>query len=191
MKKENKELAKQRRAKERAKQARQALLMKIGIGLAIALVAVALVIVTVKTSGSDTDASDTDEVTTEAETDTTTETDADVEDVDSEEDASSASDQTLNTDTSHVVAEGDTVNIDYVAYNEDGTTNDEVGSTNGAGTDLTIGSGSFIDGFEDGLIGANVGDTVDLHLTFPDDYWHESLQGVTVIFSTTINGVYE
>ena len=57
------------------------------------------------------------------------------------------------------------------------------------GYDLTIGSGSFIDGFEDGLIGKKIGDTVDLNLTFPEDYSSTDLAGKEVVFTVKINSV--
>ena len=58
-----------------------------------------------------------------------------------------------------------------------------------AGYDLEIGSGSFIDGFEDGLIGVQIGDTVDLNLTFPKDYDNEELKGAKVVFTVKVNYV--
>ncbi|MBQ7676636.1 MAG: FKBP-type peptidyl-prolyl cis-trans isomerase, partial [Lachnospiraceae bacterium] len=45
--------------------------------------------------------------------------------------------------------------------------------------------------FEDGLIGHKVGETVDLNLTFPEDYGAEELAGADVVFNVTINGIYE
>lgn len=81
------------------------------------------------------------------------------------------------------IAEGDTVNIDYVGK-KDGKKFD---GGSAEGQDLVIGSGSFIDGFEDGLIGKKIGDKVDLDLTFPEDYGEESLAGGDVIFTVTIN----
>lgn len=85
-----------------------------------------------------------------------------------------------------VVEDGDTVNIDFTGY-RDGTPF-ENGSAQGAS--LTIGSGSYIPGFEDGLIGANVGDTVTLDLTFPDDYeLNPDMAGVEVSFEVTVNGI--
>lgn len=85
------------------------------------------------------------------------------------------------------VEEGDTVNIDYVGK-KDGEAFD--GGT-ASGQDLTIGSGSFIPGFEDGLIGKKVGETVDLDLTFPSDYGVEDLAGQDVVFTVTINFIKE
>ncbi len=85
-----------------------------------------------------------------------------------------------------VVEEGDTVNIDFTGY-RDGTPF-ENGSAQGAS--LTIGSGGYIPGFEDGLIGTSIGDTVTLDLTFPDDYKpNPDMAGVEVSFEVTINGI--
>ena len=83
------------------------------------------------------------------------------------------------------VREGDTANIDYIGY-RDGVAFD--GGT-AQGYDLVIGSGNFIPGFEDGLIGANVGDTVALDLTFPEDYPNAEMAGVSVTFEVTINSL--
>lgn len=84
--------------------------------------------------------------------------------------------------------EGDTVNIDYVGK-LDGVAFD--GGTD-SGYDLELGSGSFIDGFEDGLIGATAGQTLDLNLTFPDPYTNNpDLAGQAVVFTVTVNSVQE
>lgn len=84
------------------------------------------------------------------------------------------------------VRDGDIANIDFVGR-MDGETFD--GGTSEA-FDLTIGSGSFIDGFEDGLIGANVGDTVVLDLHFPDPYKNNpDFAGKAVEFTVTINAI--
>lgn len=88
-----------------------------------------------------------------------------------------------------VVEEGDIVNIDYVGR-LDGE-EFEGGSSGGAGFDLEIGSGRFIDGFEDGLIGKEVGTTVDLPLTFPDPYTNPDLAGQDVVFEVTIHAIVE
>ena len=85
--------------------------------------------------------------------------------------------------TEGIVAMGDTVNIDYVGK-KDGVAFD--GGT-AQGYDLEIGSGNFIDGFEDGLVGVGVGDTVDLNLTFPEEYHSEDLAGKAVVFTVTVN----
>lgn len=89
------------------------------------------------------------------------------------------------TKTEGTVADGDTVNIDYVGK-KDGVAFE--GGTD-EGYDLTIGSDSFIDGFEDGLIGAEIGSTVYLNLTFPENYGNEELNGQDVVFTVTVNYV--
>ena len=83
------------------------------------------------------------------------------------------------------VADGDTANIDYEGK-KDGVAFD--GGT-AKGYDLKIGSGSFIEGFESGLIGKKIGDTVDLNLTFPEDYQSTDLAGKAVVFTVKINYV--
>lgn len=85
------------------------------------------------------------------------------------------------------VEEGDTVNIDYEGKKDGVAFN---GGT-AQGHNLTIGSDDFIDGFEDGLIGKKVGETVDLHLTFPENYQSEELAGADVVFTVTINKIME
>lgn len=55
--------------------------------------------------------------------------------------------------------------------------------------DLVLGSGDFIDGFEDGVVGHRVGDVFDLMLTFPEDYFSEEMAGVTVIFTVTLKKI--
>ena len=83
------------------------------------------------------------------------------------------------------VENGDFVNIDYEGL-KDGVAFD--GGT-AQGTILEIGSGSFIDGFESGLIGVNVGDTVSLNLTFPENYQNTELAGQAVVFNVTVNKI--
>ncbi len=83
------------------------------------------------------------------------------------------------------VSNGDTVNIDYTGK-KDGIAFD--GGT-AEGYDLTIGSNSFIDGFETGLIGKKIGETVDLNLTFPENYNSSELAGKAVVFTVKINYV--
>lgn len=65
------------------------------------------------------------------------------------------------------------------------------GSTDGNGTDLVIGSGDYIDDFENQLIGSHPGDTVEVQVTFPDDYGNEELNGKDAVFTVTVNGIYE
>lgn len=82
---------------------------------------------------------------------------------------------------------GDTVNIDYEGK-KDGVAFQ--GGTS-KGSDLELGSGSFIEGFEEGLVGAKAGDKVVLDLTFPENYPSEELAGAAVVFDVTVNSVKE
>lgn len=81
------------------------------------------------------------------------------------------------------VADGDSINIDYTGYV------DGEAIENGAeeGADLTIGSDSFIDGFEDALIGKTIGETTEIDVTFPEDYTSTDLAGKAAKFTVTIN----
>lgn len=84
-------------------------------------------------------------------------------------------------------AEGDKVNIDYV-----GTRDGEPFDGGSAeGSDLELGSGSMIPGFEDGIIGMSAGEEKTLDLAFPDDYHSEELKGAQVQFKITVNAVQE
>lgn len=91
----------------------------------------------------------------------------------------------LETLTEGTVQKWDTANIDF-----EGKLNGEAfdGGTS-KGYDLEIGSGSFIDGFEEGLIGVEVGQTVDLPLTFPENYGSADLAGKDVVFTVTVNEI--
>ena len=82
--------------------------------------------------------------------------------------------------------EGDTVNIDYVGKID----GEEFDGGSDQGADLKLGSGKFIDGFEDGLIGARKGETRTLNLTCPEDYTQD-LAGKAVEFTVTVNAVKE
>lgn len=89
--------------------------------------------------------------------------------------------------TDRAVKDGDTVNLDYsgsvdgVKFNG-GTAN---------GQELTIGSNTFIPGFEPQLIGLNIGDNKDVNVKFPEDYHAEELKGKDAIFSVKINAIKE
>lgn len=87
--------------------------------------------------------------------------------------------------TDRAVETGDTVSIDYVGYM------DGVAFEGGTGShDLEIGSGAFIPGFEDGLVGANIGDVRTLDLTFPDPYQNNpDYSGKAVTFEVTVNAI--
>ncbi len=80
---------------------------------------------------------------------------------------------------------GDTVNIDYKGL-KDGVAFD--GGT-AEGYDLELGSGSFIPGFEEQLVGVKAGDEKSLNLSFPADYHAEDLAGADVVFEVKVNEV--
>lgn len=165
MKKENKKLAQQKRAEERQKQKQKNILdkvIKIGVPTLLFLAFVTLCVLNPFSSSN---AGNTDT-----------------------EDAGSES-SLYSTDTSLTVADGDTVNIDYVG-SIDGV-EFAGGNTQGLGADLVIGSGTYIDDFEEQLIGAHPGDTVEVNVTFPENYGNEELNGKDALFEVVINGIYE
>ncbi len=89
-------------------------------------------------------------------------------------------------DTDRTVIENyDIANIDFEGK-QDGVAFD--GGT-AEGYDLFIGSGSFIPGFEEALIGVSVGETVDIPLTFPENYASAALAGQDVVFTVTVNSI--
>ena len=94
----------------------------------------------------------------------------------------------LNADAALAVKDGDVVNIDYVGT-IDGT---EFDGGSAQGYDLTIGSGSFIDTFEQQLIGTHPGDQVTVNVTFPEEYANNpDLAGKAAAFAVTVNGIKE
>ena len=82
-------------------------------------------------------------------------------------------------------AEGDKVNIDY-SGTRDG---EEFEGGSAEGSDLELGSGRMIPGFEDGIVGAKAGDEKVLQLSFPEDYQNEDLRGAAVEFKVKVNSV--
>lgn len=82
---------------------------------------------------------------------------------------------------------GDTVNIDYEGL-LDGTAFEGGTAT---GYDLTLGTNTFIPGFEDGLVGAKTGQSLSLNLTFPESYHSEELAGKAVVFNVKVNKITE
>jgi trigger factor len=83
--------------------------------------------------------------------------------------------------------DGDEVKIDFVGKKDD------IAFDGGTGTDydLTLGSNSFIPGFEEGIVGKKPGETFDLPLKFPDTYHVADLKGADVVFTTTLKEVKE
>ena len=80
---------------------------------------------------------------------------------------------------------GDITNIDFVG------TVDGVKFEGGEaeGFDLTLGSGQFIPGFEDQVVGMNIGETKDVNVTFPENYQAEALKGKPAVFSVKLNAI--
>ena len=88
-------------------------------------------------------------------------------------------------DKESTVQSGDNVNVDYV-----GTVNGEEVegfSTEGNGEDILVGSGYFIEDFEEQLIGTKPGDELEVTVAFPDDYGLEELDGQEAVFQVTVN----
>ncbi|MCL2234694.1 MAG: trigger factor [Firmicutes bacterium] len=87
--------------------------------------------------------------------------------------------------TDRKVQDGDILNIDY-----SGKVNGKIfdGGTAEKQT-LAIGSNTFIPGFEDGLVGAEIGQTLDIKVKFPDEYHSEELKGKDAVFTVTVNGI--
>ncbi len=94
-----------------------------------------------------------------------------------------------NKATDRAVADGDSVNIDYVG-SVDGVEFDG-GSTKGTGTDVVIGKTNYIDDFLQQLIGHKPGESFDVNVTFPEDYGVENLNGKDAVFAVTINYITE
>lgn len=94
---------------------------------------------------------------------------------------------TTNQITDRAAADGDSVNIDYVGT-VDGV---EFDGGSAEGYDLTLGSGTFIDGFEDQIVGHTPGETFDVNVTFPEDYQATDLAGKDAVFATTLNYISE
>ena len=80
---------------------------------------------------------------------------------------------------------GDIANIDFVGT-VDGVKFD---GGEAEGFDLTLGSGQFIPGFEDQVVGMNVGDKKDVNVTFPENYQAENLKGKPAVFAVTLNSL--
>ena len=87
--------------------------------------------------------------------------------------------------TDRAVAQGDTVNIDYVG--SVGGVEFEGGTTGGKGAVVTIGETQYIDDFLDQLVGHATGETVRVEVTFPENYGKEELNGKDAVFVTVIN----
>ena len=173
MKKENRKRAQERRARERRKKELQRKISKIIVIVLPIIAVVALIIAIIVTSGSSKKTTSSGDTATES----------------GSTDNSTDDSTSYSTDSSLTVEDGDTINIDYVG-SIDGVEFDG-GNTQGNGTDLTIGSGRYIDDFEEQLIGAHPGDEVEVTVTFPDDYGNDELNGKEAVFDVTVNGIYQ
>lgn len=87
--------------------------------------------------------------------------------------------------TDRAVENGDIVNLDY-AGSVDGVAFE--GGT-AQGQSLTIGSGMFIPGFEEQMVGMNIGEERDLSVKFPEQYHADSLAGKDAVFHVKVNGI--
>lgn len=90
-------------------------------------------------------------------------------------------------EASHAVKTGDKLVIDFEGFL--GDTAFDGGSAKGH--ELVIGSGAMIPGFEDGIIGAKKGETVNVTVTFPEDYGHDLLAGKEALFKITVQKIME
>ncbi len=191
MNKENKKRAQERRAQLRDKRERRKKIMDfLGLWVPVVLIVVVVIvlIVAIATSGVSGDAGD--DGFTYFDEDGNEVTISNMSEVDGDDDDDGSDDITLDETDGRVVEDGDIVNIDYVGR-VDGVPF-EGGDTKGMGADLEIGSHSYINGFEEAIIGHKVGETFDLTVTFPDPYKNNlAMSGKEAVFTTTINGVYE
>lgn len=93
----------------------------------------------------------------------------------------------LITAEDRVVKDKDTLNIDF-----EGFVNDEPFEGGSAkGYTLVVGSGTFIPGFEEQLIGAETGKEIDVNVTFPEEYHSEDLKGKEAVFTVVVNEIKE
>ena len=112
------------------------------------------------------------------------------EDIQTRIDSIMSSHTYTNEVTDRAVQDGDTLNIDYVGK-VDGVAF-EGGSTDGNGTQVTIGVTSYIDDFLEQLIGHQPGETFDIEVTFPDPYQNNpDLAGKDAVFTVTVNHIVE
>lgn len=181
MNKENKKMAQERRTAERKKKQRVTVAKNVAIVLIVVAFFASMIIFGALESKREKANSSVsqDSSTTQS------------QDVDED---SSDSTSNLDTDTSREVKDGDTVAIHY-AGSVDG-----IAFQGGTGDhDLVIGSHTFIDDFEEQLIGHKIGETVDVHVTFPEGYNgtytdkdgnEQSLSNVEALFEVDIKGIY-
>lgn len=91
-------------------------------------------------------------------------------------------------DVERAAKKGDVVVIDFEGKDKDGNIVEGAVSQDYS---LELGSNSFIPGFEEGLVGKKIGDSLELPLTFPKDYHHKPLAGQKIVFAVTVKKVQE
>ncbi len=112
------------------------------------------------------------------------------EDLDAQIDSILEANLFFSEDSSLTVADGDTINLDYIG-SVDGVEFDG-GNTQGAGATLVIGSGLYIDTFEQQLIGSHPGDNVVVNVTFPEEYPNNpDLAGKAAVFKCVVNSIQQ
>ena len=192
MKKENRQMAQERRAQERKRKEQKEKTKKflmIGLPVLVVVLFIAVIIVDAVQNSNI-----TGETASAAKSSVSNETTSKVESSVTDENSNAGSlieaeETTYQTDPSLTVENGDTVNIDYVG-SIDGV-EFSGGNTQGMGTDLVIGSGLYIDDFEEQLIGAHPGDNVTVTVTFPEEYGKEQRNRKEAVFKGTVNGIYD
>ncbi len=107
------------------------------------------------------------------------------EDVDKEVDKERESNSRMLDIDDRAVGNGDMIKLDFEGFV------DGVAFAGGKGEDypLTIGSGSFIPGFEEQLVGAKIGEETEVNVTFPEDYQAEELKGKAAVFKCKVNEI--
>lgn len=185
MNKENKKMAQQKRAEERKRQERNAVIKKVSIAAIIVLFVGGVIIYgAIDAKKNSSEQADANSYQTQDESTNTNGGTGDTTQA-----------PTLSTDETLEVATGDVVSIDYVGRVDGFQFQGGTGSY-----DLTIGSHSFIDDFEEQLVGHHVGEVVDVEVTFPDNYGRSftdddgvehDLSGADATFTVTIKGIYQ
>ena len=109
------------------------------------------------------------------------------EEVDAELAAEQEKNASYNEITDRPVADGDKINLNFEGFV------DGVAFEGGKGEDypLTIGSGSFIPGFEEQLVGAEIGKEIEVNVTFPENYQSAELAGKPAVFKCTVLKITE
>ena len=107
------------------------------------------------------------------------------EDVDRELAQKQERNSRLVTVEDRAVKEGDIANINFEGFVDDKA----FPGGKGENYDLTIGSGQFIPGFEEQIIGKAIGEEFDVNVTFPEEYHAEDLKGKPAVFKVKVNGI--